>query len=304
MQYCRARHAGACYGVKRALRMVEEALSSSSQPVFTLGPLIHNPAVVEGLARRGIKMVDSVDQIDTGTVVIRSHGVGPQVVKAARARGLEVLDATCPHVSKAQDAASDLSQAGYCVIVVGERGHPEVEGISAYAGANAMVVQTPAELAESHIQTPVGVLAQTTQTEEALAAIVSALNNQGYAAEVRDTICFATRQRQEAASELAAQVDVMLVVGGRNSSNTTRLAEICAAVCRRTHHLEDPAELSADWFSGDELVGITAGASTPEEQIVAVEMQLQAMFGAEVLEPGDGVDAAAAAASPKPEPAS
>jgi 4-hydroxy-3-methylbut-2-enyl diphosphate reductase len=245
--------------------------------VHTLGPLIHNPLVVAELRRRGVEMAATVDDVESGIIVLRSHGVTPQVVEAALAKGLTIVDATCPHVSKAQQAAQELREQGYTVVVVGERGHPEVEAISAYAGEGAVVVQEPADLpAPGELpSTRIGVVVQTTQTEAALAAIVEALQEQGIEPEVRDTICFATRQRQEAASELAGEVDVMIVVGGRNSGNTTRLAQICEAFCPNTYHIESPAELDDAWFEGAVNVGITAGASTPEAQIVAVEEALR-----------------------------
>ncbi|MDR2957443.1 MAG: 4-hydroxy-3-methylbut-2-enyl diphosphate reductase [Coriobacteriales bacterium] len=278
MEIRRARYAGACYGVKRALRLVEEAIQRSNRPVNTLGPLIHNPQVVEGLRALGIETVNSIDEVDHGTIVIRSHGVSPTIITAAQAKGLKVLDATCPHVSKAQAAASELNRQGYTVVVVGERGHPEVEGISGYAGDQVLVVQNPDELPAFDAMARIGVVAQTTQTADALASIIATINSQGVKPEVYDTICFATRQRQEAASELAAEVDVMLVVGGRNSSNTTRLTELCRAVCPSTYHLEKPAELDASWFVNAHFIGITAGASTPESQIEAVESQLYGLF--------------------------
>jgi len=164
------------------------------------------------------------------------------------------------------------------VLVVGERGHPEVEAISAYAGPGVLVVQRPEQLPDLPSDTRIGVVTQTTQSPAALQDIVAALTARGFQPQVEDTICFATRQRQVAASELAGSVDVMLVVGGRNSSNTTRLAELCQAVCPRTWHLEEPQELQADWFTQAETIGITAGASTPENQIAAVVARLLELF--------------------------
>jgi 4-hydroxy-3-methylbut-2-enyl diphosphate reductase len=159
-------------------------------------------------------------------------------------------------------------------VVVGELGHPEVEGIRAYAGDNAIVVQEPSDLPETLASDHIGIVVQTTQVPEALNAIINALRERGVTPIVRNTICFATKQRQEAAIELAATVDVMLVVGGRNSGNTTRLAKLCQTVCSRTHHIEGVTELDDSWFIGAEVVGITAGASTPENQTIAVERAL------------------------------
>jgi 4-hydroxy-3-methylbut-2-enyl diphosphate reductase len=230
---------------------------------------------VSELRARGVEQADTVEEVEAGVLVIRSHGVAPAVIEQAQRKGLRVVDATCPHVSKAHEAARQLREQGYLVVVVGELGHPEVEGIRAYAGDDAIVVQEPSDLPENLKSDHIGVVVQTTQAANALEAIVGALQKRGITPTVRNTICFATRQRQEAATELAAVVDVMLVVGGRNSGNTTRLAKLCATVCPRTHHIESAAELDAAWFAGAETIGITAGASTPENQIIAVEQALR-----------------------------
>jgi 4-hydroxy-3-methylbut-2-enyl diphosphate reductase len=257
------------------LALVDEAVGEADVATHTLGPLIHNPQVVKDLHKRGVEEARSVEEVDEGIVVIRSHGVAPAIIEQARHKGLRVIDATCPHVSKAHRAARQLRESGCCVVVVGELGHPEVEGIRAYAGDNAIVVQEPSDLPEELDFDKVGVVVQTTQTPESLDAIVEALRGRGIAPFVRNTICFATRQRQAAALELAATVDVMLVVGGRNSGNTTRLATLCQTACPRTHHIESALELDSAWFEDATTVGITAGASTPENQITAVEQALE-----------------------------
>ena len=177
-----------------------------------------------------------------GAIIIRSHGVTPAVRRSVEARGLPVIDATCPHVARAQKAAATLAgECGY-VVVVGEEGHPEVEGLVAYAheaGAQVHVAETAADLPVD-LPEHVGVVVQTTQTRDALDDVLEGIRAQGVAAQVKDTVCTATRQRQQAAAELAGQVDAIVVIGGRNSANTTHLAEICAAECPRTHHIERP----------------------------------------------------------------
>ena len=278
MKVIRARYAGACYGVNRALSLVDEAALSGASTVHTLGPLIHNPQVVSTLRDRGVEEADSVESVEEGILVIRSHGVAPEVIEQAEQKGLQVVDATCPHVMKAQIAARQLQEQGYQVLIVGELGHPEVEGIRAYAGDQGIVVQEPSDLPDVLASEMVGIVVQTTQTESSLAAIIAALEQRGVAPVVHNTICFATRQRQEAAIELAKEVDVLLVVGGRNSGNTTRLAQLCKMDCPQTYHIEEAAELKADWFAGASIVGITAGASTPEDQIVAVETALESLL--------------------------
>ena len=234
MRVVKARYAGACYGVQRALDMAVEA-SASGEGASTLGPLIHNPQVVAELAARGIRAVDGPENVERGSVIIRSHGVTPAVRRAVEERELPLIDATCPHVARAQKAAAELARRCGCVVVVGEEGHPEVEGLVAYAreaGGEVFVVAAPGDLPAS-IEAPVGIVVQTTQTREALDAVVEALAARGIRPEVKNTICFATRQRQESAAALADEVDAIVVIGGRNSSNTTRLADICARVPAR-----------------------------------------------------------------------
>lgn len=279
MRVVRAEQAGACYGVQRALDLAMAAVEDGGR-ACTLGPLIHNPRVVARLERHGVRAVSSLeDARDDETVVIRSHGVTPEVKRAVERRGLPMVDATCPHVARAQKAAAALAREGMQVIVVGEAGHPEVEGLYACAcetsadPALVSVVAVPDDLPE-RIEAPVGVVVQTTQTRAALDAVLDALRERGVEPTVKDTICFATRQRQEAAAALADEADAFVVIGGRNSSNTTRLADICRARCERTHHVESADELDPAWFEGCRTVGVTAGASTPEDQIAAVEAAL------------------------------
>ena len=276
MRVIRAKNAGACYGVQRALDLAQRTVEDG-QPATTLGPLIHNPKVVAALAAQGIGAVGSVDEVATPSVLIRSHGVTPEVRRAAEARGLSVIDATCPHVARAQRAAARLASEGRAVVVVGEAGHPEVEGLTAYAresGGRVVVAAVPEDV-PNDLRDPVGVVVQTTQTAAALAAVVERIRALGCDPDVRDTICSATSQRQKAAAALAGEVDAIVVIGGRNSSNTTRLADICAHACERTHHIEDASEIDPAWFDGCGTVGVTAGASTPESQIEEVVSLLE-----------------------------
>lgn len=272
MKVVLAENAGACYGVQRALDMALEA-SEGHAKAYTLGQLIHNPGVVADLKARGVFVADSIDDIEDGaTVIIRSHGVMPEVYEEVEAKGLPMVDATCPHVARAQKAAAGLASKGCRVIVVGEEGHPEVEGLKAWArreGAKVDIVPSPDDV-PSDLRAPIGVVVQTTQRRENLDAVVDAIKAQGISPIVKHTICLATRHRQDSAAELAQNVDAIVVIGGRNSSNTTRLAEICAASCPRTHHIESVSEIDPAWFEGYETVGVTAGASTPEDQIKAV----------------------------------
>jgi len=278
MQVILAEFAGACYGVQRALDMVDSLLEAGTA-VTTLGPLIHNAQVVRKLESQGVRVAEDVDEVDSGTVVIRSHGVTPQVKERIQEQGLAMADATCPHVARAQAAAAVLAQEGCRVLVVGEAGHPEVEGLLAYAkacGAAADVVLSPDDI-PADLYEPVGVVVQTTQTKDNLEDILNALEARGISATVKDTICSATRKRQKTAAEVARQVDAMVVLGGKNSSNTTRLSEICSQSCPRTFHVESAAELSRLDLDGCKVIGLTAGASTPEDQIADARSILEAL---------------------------
>ena len=278
MEVIRASKAGACYGVQRALDMAYKVLEQG-ECAYTLGPLIHNPLVVSELEQRGARVARAVEEVqDAGvTVIIRSHGVTPQVRDAVLARGCKLVDATCPHVARAQQGAAELAEMGCRVIVLGEADHPEVEGLRAYAeaaGGKVDVVGSPHDI-PAGLYAPIGVVAQTTQMRENLEALVAGLDERGLNPLVKNTICYATRQRQDAAADLAARVDAMVVIGGRNSSNTTRLSEICAMKCARTYHVESADELQPDMFEGCSIVGVTAGASTPDAHINAVEEVLR-----------------------------
>jgi 4-hydroxy-3-methylbut-2-enyl diphosphate reductase len=265
-----ARDAGYCYGVQRAMRITDEALGGSPPPVATLGPIIHNPAVVRQLRGRGVEVVEDVSEAGSGTLIVRTHGVSPEVTDKAHARSLNVVDATCPFVAVAQRKAAALREAGYSVVILGEHHHPEVVGLGGFAGPGALVAEDAAGLPLEELRGKrVGVVVQTTQTQANLASVAAALAPAARELLVYNTICDATQKRQSAACELAREVDVVVVVGGRNSANTARLAQLCRAIESRTHHIETAAELRPEWLIKARRIGVTAGASTPDEEIEA-----------------------------------
>ena len=275
-----ARFAGYCYGVERALRLTGEALDQGPAPVATLGPIIHNPGVVAGLEARGAAVLEHAEEAEGGTLVVRTHGVAPEVAESARARGLNVVDATCPFVAVAQRRAVALREAGYAVVILGEHDHPEVLGLEGFAGPGALVVEDPAALPVERLRgRRVGVVVQTTQTRANLSALAAALAPLARELLIHNTVCDATEKRQSAAAELAAEVDVVLVVGGRNSANTARLAQLCRALQPLTHHIETAAEVRPEWLRGARRVGVTAGASTPDEEIEATLTRLAELCG-------------------------
>lgn len=271
-----ARYAGYCYGVERALRLTGEALEGAPAPVATLGPIIHNPRVVGSLEERGVHVVDDVGQAGSGTLIVRTHGVPPDVLEHARSRRLNVVDATCPFVSVAQRKAAMLRDAGYAVVILGERDHPEVVGLQGFAGADAVVVEDASGLPLERLRgRRVGVVVQTTQTRANLSALAAELAPAARELLVFNTVCDATEKRQSAACEMAEEVDVVVVVGGRNSANTAKLVEIARSQDCDVLWIEHAGELSADWFARRSKIGIAAGASTPDWLIEEVKHAIE-----------------------------
>ncbi|MCX8032822.1 MAG: 4-hydroxy-3-methylbut-2-enyl diphosphate reductase [Thermoleophilia bacterium] len=268
-------YAGFCWGVKRALELTLEAAKQAPAPINTLGPLIHNPGVIEDLRSRGVGVIASPDQIAQGTVILRSHGVPKEIRELLANSSLTVVDATCPFVAAAQEKAQTLREAGYLVVILGEKDHPEVLGLRSYAGPESLVVESAEDIPLEFQAARVGVVVQTTQSQERLAELAAALAPRVRELLVHNTICSATELRQRAAAALAASVDVVIVIGGRESGNTRRLAELCAATQPRTYHVETPSEIQREWLVGARRVGITAGASTPPEQVQAAQSRIR-----------------------------
>lgn len=258
-----AKHAGFCFGVKRALNKAYEA-ATQAESISSYGPLIHNKQAVEELEEKGIKVVDDITQLKTDKIVIRSHGVGPKVIDYLQEINKEVIDATCPFVKVAQRQAKELQEEGYQVVVVGDKSHPEVLGIVGWTNDEAIVIESPEEAKGYEFLPRVGIVAQTTQPIENLESIAEVIKERVEEVKVLNTICSATSERQEATKELATRVDVMLVVGGKHSANTIKLSKICSESGTPTYHIETVDELNLDWLKGKKKIGITAGASTPD----------------------------------------
>ncbi|WP_297964305.1 4-hydroxy-3-methylbut-2-enyl diphosphate reductase [uncultured Anaerovibrio sp.] len=273
MEVILADNLGFCYGVKRAIQLAEDS-AVPGQVINTLGPIIHNPQMVAKLAENGVGTVDTLEEAREGTIIIRSHGVGPEVYKQVEAMGLNMVDATCPHVRKAQSSARMLADEGYQVVIIGEKHHPEVKSIIEWAGEGAVAIETEEEADELPKYGKLGIVAQTTFSAPKFKQIVDRLLDKSSDIKILRTICTATDQRQSAAIKLAAQVELMLVIGGKNSANTTRLAQLCSDKCK-TYHIETAEELCDEWFDKIKKIGITAGASTPDWIIKEVYKKCQ-----------------------------
>ena len=255
-----ATHAGFCFGVRRAVETAEKAA-----PAITLGPIIHNPQVVQSLAGIGVHSADAPEEIPTGSrVVIRSHGIGREVYRALEDRGCEIVDATCPFVQRIHDMARQASETGTPLIMIGEREHPEVQGILGWTSAPAWAVLTPEDVEALPPLECARVVAQTTMVEERFRQLCDLLSQRIGRLEIQATICTATRDRQREVVDIARQADVMLIIGGRQSSNSRKLYKLASDICRRTYFIETAAELDGIDITPSDTIGITAGASTPD----------------------------------------
>ncbi len=273
-----ARTAGFCWGVRRTVDKTFETIADTDGPVVTLGPVIHNPQVIARLNSEGVQVKDTVADIADGTtVVVRTHGAVKSEMEAARARGLEVVDGTCPYVKAPQVYTQRMSRDGYHIIVVGDAKHPEIRGVVSYAVGPVTVLAPGEAVPELPGVKKVAVVAQTTIIGEAFKSVVAECALRFKEVRAFNTICYDTDERQTDARSLAAEVDAVLVVGGKQSANTRHLAEICSELQPRTYHIETAAEIQPEWFRGVQSVGVSAGASTPDwviEDVVAKLEQL------------------------------
>lgn len=289
MEVTVAKSAGFCFGVKRAVDTVYREIESGEKPVYTFGPIIHNEQVVEDLENRGVQVILSEDELEGlsgGTVVIRSHGVSRDVCEKIEARGMKIVDATCPFVKKIHRIVDEEGRKGRHVVIIGSADHPEVQGIMGWASGPVTVIHTSEE-AEQFVPEngkPISIVAQTTFNYNKFKDLVEILckkrydNNVLNILNILNTICNATEERQREAKNIAGEVDTMLVVGGRHSSNTQKLFEICKKECGNTYYIQTPVDLDSEMFQCSSYVGITAGASTPNKIIEEVQEHVRVKF--------------------------
>lgn len=269
--------AGFCFGVKRAIDIAFAMAEKNRKGVYTFGPIIHNPQVIERLGEKGISPTEDVRKEDVKAMIIRTHGIPLNLMQEASKIGYEIIDATCPFVKKAQHYAKLLSEEGYQVIILGDRDHPEVKGLVSYAGGDVFVIGDKEKLPA--LKRRVGIVVQTTQPIEGLKRLMGRVMEQSREMKVYNTICNSTAQRLAETEKIAGKVDIMVVVGGRNSANTTQLANLCTSRPVTTYHIETAEELKSDWFKGISKVGITAGASTPDWIIDDVKERIKDIGG-------------------------
>ncbi len=270
-----ARHQGFCGGVRRAVEMSESAAREHAGGVQTWGPLIHNPQVVGRLEEQGVAVAEEMDHLGGEAFVVSAYGVEHAVLEAAGARGMKIVDATCPVVTRAHSLAFKLVEEGYQIIAVGDHGHPEMVTLKEALGDKVTVVHTREEAAGVKLRGRIGVVSQTTQSMENFRQIVGDIALRTKEMKVVNTLCPAITVRQEEAEVLIEQVDALVVVGGHHSSNTTRLAEIGRSRGLPTYHIEVASELDPTWFVGVRRAGVMSGASTPDWTIAEVVRRLQ-----------------------------
>ncbi|HVP04494.1 MAG TPA: 4-hydroxy-3-methylbut-2-enyl diphosphate reductase [Dehalococcoidia bacterium] len=282
MEILLAKDMGFCWGVRRAIDIMEHAAEQYGE-IISVGPIVHNPQVVEGLEAKGVRLGVKPED-DSRPVAITAHGVGPQVLEDVKATGAEVIDGTCPIVTRSQRWARRMAEQGFTVLVFGDPEHREVRGVLGWAGDKAVAVRDGEPLPDP-FPNRVAIISQTTQTPERFAQFVA----QVMAEHVNDitelrlinTLCNVTSNQQAAARELAQEVDVMIVVGGRASANTRHLVEVVQDEGTTAHHIETADEIEPGWLDGCERVGVTAGASTPDSAVEAVVERIRGLAGAD-----------------------
>jgi len=278
-----AKKVGFCFGVRRAVKIAEEVLKTEGG-AYSLGSIIHNKQVVEGLSKKGLKVIKSIDEADSGVLVISSHGISPKLAREISKRSLKLVDTTCPFVRNAQSSARSLGEEGYTVIIVGDVNHPEVRALYDFAGKKAYVVKDASGVAALKLKPGkrIGILSQTTQSMDNFLGVVRAIiDTKPEDLRIFNTICKDAQVRQAAACDISREVDLMLIVGGKNSANTKRLFEVCKKILRKSYLVETEHDLKNQWFKDVSVVGITSGASTPKTIVRRVAKIISAIGGKE-----------------------
>jgi 4-hydroxy-3-methylbut-2-enyl diphosphate reductase len=269
-----AEKCGFCPGVRAAINLAQKTLTADDR-VYSLGHIIHNEDMVNQLSEAGLSTVESIETIDSGTVLIRSHGATLAELDQIREKGLKIVDATCVLVKRVQKIARQLNDEGYEVVMIGDEGHPEVKAVVGSTD-NMKVVGTPEDLDKLNLSKKLGVICQTTESPDHFADMVAAISRKGFSEiKIINTLCRETMDRQTAAVKLCRQVDVMFVLGGLRSANTRKLAELCKKHNHQTYHLQNWAELDKNCLSGKAMAGVTAGASTPDDVVAEFVRNLE-----------------------------
>ena len=277
MEIRRARTQGFCFGVEMTYKKAL-AETAEHENVYTMGNIVHNPLIVKELEDHGLKNADSVEDIESGTLFVRAHGLPPSTLEKAEAKGLRVVDATCPMVTRTQKLAKKLQDEGRSIIILGDPNHPEVKGIAGYVPGALVLNEWPKDESQIRRMRRIAIVSQSTLNEDKFKELVAKIAAINYETRVYNTICPDTQGRQLSARELARDVEVMVVIGGTKSANTRHLAEISEVEGAKAHLVESADDLKREWFKGDEIVGIATGASTPGFLADEVEQKLRDWF--------------------------
>ena len=280
MEVTVAKTAGFCFGVKRAVDKVYEQIGKTEKPIYTYGPIIHNEQVVGDLQEKGVEVIDTLEELKTirdAVVVIRSHGVGKDVYDILKENGVEIVDATCPYVKKIHRIVEKQTAEGRRVLIVGSEDHPEVQGIKGWGDERTKVIENMDDFRRLELpeDEKLCIVSQTTFNYKKFQDLVEKISKTRYDITVLNTICNATQERQVEAMRIASQVDVMLVIGGKHSSNTQKLYDICRKECKNTYYIQTLGDFNPECISSVRSVGITAGASTPNNIIEEVHTKCQ-----------------------------
>ena len=283
MKVIKAKTAGFCFGVKRAVDTVYEQVDTCSGPIYTYGPIIHNEEVVKDMESKGVVVLrteEELDDLSGGTVIIRSHGVEKRIYDKLEAKGIRIVDATCPFVKKIHNIVQKESAAGKYILIIGSPDHPEVIGIRGWSGEHAAVIQNADDIENIDFSKnrKICVVSQTTFNYNKFKDLVEIIKKKSYDIIVLNTICNATKERQTEAESIAESVDAMIVIGDKHSSNTQKLFEICRKACNNTYYIQTLGDLDLNQLGSVETVGITAGASTPNNIIEEVQNNVRIIF--------------------------
>lgn len=278
MEIIIAKNCGLCYGVKRALRMAKVTRKQKTGEVFTFGDLIHNPQVIQDLKRQGIQSIDGFDQIREGTVIIRSHGVSPEIYNLLNKKKIDIVDATCPIVKRIQKLVASLAKKEHEIIIVGNKEHPEIKGLIGYSRGKGIIIEHESQAKILPSKKRRSVLAQSTQDLFLFIRVVAALIERTEALQVYNTICQSTQTRQKSTSELASCVDTLFIIGGKNSSNTQKLFQISKRILPNTHFIEKAEQITPAMVEEAKKIGLSGGASTPPEAIEEAVVKIKSSY--------------------------
>ncbi|MCK4336759.1 MAG: 4-hydroxy-3-methylbut-2-enyl diphosphate reductase [Candidatus Aminicenantes bacterium] len=273
-----AKDCGLCYGVKRALRMARDTRKHTTGKVVTLGALIHNPQVISDLEKQAIFSIQSPDDTESGTVIIRSHGISPEIYERLKKKNIKIVDATCPIVQKIQQRVNNLTKEGEEIIIVGNKKHPESIGLIGYSRGKGIIIESEEQAKKLPKRTKRAVLAQSTQDPFLFERIVAALKKRTGELKIFNTICQSTQTQQKATSELAEEVDILFIIGGKNSSNTNKLYQVSKRILPNTYFIEKAEQITPEMLQGSKIIGLSGGASTPPEAIQEAVVTIKSCF--------------------------